>query len=135
MSVEVLGPASDSGASREEDRGLVLLFRANDGALLWGGRLDAAGQAELAQAFPGLHADVLALSGDAAPRADWLGRIGTRFWLQLPARQRDLNASMPRVPEAAPCAVWPLQTTGAVMVHFRGGAPPGVELTPWVTPP
>ena len=52
LSVEVLGPGLESTASREDDRGLVLLFHAAGGTLLWAGRLDAAGQDELRQAYP-----------------------------------------------------------------------------------
>jgi ComEC/Rec2-related protein len=132
LRADVLGPALDSAASREDDRSLVLLFHANSGTLLWACRLDAAGQTELSRANPNLHADALLLGADAAPSADWLGSLGSKFWLQLPPRQRYLNGSTSVAPGAASCAIWPLVETGAVTVHFTNGAQPGVELTPWV---
>jgi ComEC/Rec2-related protein len=133
--VDVLGPALDSAESREDDRGLVLLFHAPGGTLLWAGRVDAAAQGELARAFPGLHADVVGLGADAPPDAGWLDGLGPRFWLELPARQRGLNQSTPSEPPAAPCAIWPLGTTGAVTVRFTNSKRAGVELKPWVGTP
>lgn len=133
--VDVLGPALDTKESHEDDRGLVLFFHAPGGTLLWAGRLDPDGQAELARSYPRLRADVVVLGADTPAYPEWLARLGTRFWLQLPPRQRGLNQSTPDVPEAIPGAVWPLATTGAVTVHFVAGPRPGVELTPWVGVP
>ena len=86
--VEALGPALNTAAKRGDDRALVLLFHAPGGTLLWAGRLDQEGQAELASSHPGLHADVLALSVDATPTAWWLDVLGAKFWLETPPRQR-----------------------------------------------
>ena len=136
LRVEVLGPAPDGAATREDDRSLILLFRTADGGtLLWAGRLDAGGQGELRRAFPALQADVLAWGGDAAPDAAWLRALGTRFWLRLPARQRFLNVPSALDLESTSCALWPLEQTGAVTVRFVGSPSPGVELTPWVETP
>ena len=135
LRADVLGPALDSAASREDDRTLVLLFHAKGGSLLWAGRLDAAGQGELSGAYPGLHADLILLGSDAAPDTDWLQALDAKFWLQLPPRQRYLNGAASGVPNAASCAVWPLEQTGAVTVHFANGMQEGVELTPWAAMP
>ncbi len=91
LRAEVLGPALNSAATRENDRSLVLLFHAWPGTLLVANRLDEAGQAELLQNHPGLHADILVLSGDAPPHAAFLGSLGAKFWLRTPARQRAVN--------------------------------------------
>jgi ComEC/Rec2-related protein len=135
LRADVLGPASHSAATREDDRSLVVLFHSDGGTLLWAGRLDSAGQSELMHAFPALHADVLAWGGDSAPSAHWLRALGVPCWLRLPPRQRFLNA--PSALESAPASVvpWPLDQTGAVTVHFVGAPQSGVELTPWVALP
>jgi hypothetical protein len=135
LRVEVLGPAPDSKATREDDRSLILLFHSDGGALLWAGRLDVTGQHELMRAFPGLHADVVAWGGDSAPEARWMQALGAQFWLRLPPRQRFVNT--PSTLDSAPgiCPPWPLEQTGAVTVHFVGASQPGVELTPWVALP
>jgi competence protein ComEC len=133
--VDVLGPALDSTESREDDRGLVLLFHAQGGTVLWAGRVDAAAQADLARVLPGLHADVMGLGADMPPDAGWLDALGPRFWLELPPRQRGLNQSTPSEPLAAPCAIWPLGTTGAVTVRFTGSGKAAIELRPWVGAP
>jgi ComEC/Rec2-related protein len=132
LRADVLGPALESTASREDDRALVLLFHSGNGTMLWAGRLDAAGQMELASAYPGLRVDVLLLGPEAAPSADWLQALGAKFWLQLPPRQRYLNGGALNAAGTASCAVWPLEQTGAVTVHFTDGDRSGVELTPWV---
>jgi hypothetical protein len=131
----VLGPALASAETHEDDRGLVLLFQAGNGSLLWAGRVDEAGQEELARAYPAAQADVAVLGGDGPIDAAWLTRLGTRFWLELPPRQRGLNQSTATVPAVAPCAVWSLPTTGAVTVHFNVQPQPGMTLTPWVRVP
>jgi ComEC/Rec2-related protein len=135
LRAEVLNPASDSAATREDDRSLALLFHANGGTLLWAERLDAAAEAEMLKAYPGLHADVLIWGGDMAPNADWLRSLGTQFWLRLPPRQRFMNApvAMGSGPESG--TPWSLEQTGAVTVYFVGGPSPGVELKPWVALP
>jgi hypothetical protein len=135
LRVEILGPAANSAATREDDRSLVLLFHADGGTLLWAGRIDAAGQGELMRTFPDLHADVLAWGGDVAPDAHWLRAMRVRFWLRLPPRQRYVNAPVALGSEASPCAPWALEQTGAVTMHFTDGAKSGVELTPWVALP
>jgi ComEC/Rec2-related protein len=133
--VDVLGPALGSAASHEDDRGLVLLFHAAGGTLLWEGRLDSAGQAEVVRTFPALHADVVVLGADPPADTSWMKRAGTNFWLQLPLRQRGINQSTPTMPLTTSCSVWPLSTTGAVVVQFTKGSRPGVELTPWAKLP
>lgn len=135
LRAEVLGPASESTATREDGRSLVLLFHAEGGTLLWAARLDAAGQRELMRAMPGLRADVLVWGGDVPPDAEWLRAMGTKFWLRLPPRQRWVNAPTALESEPTPCKPWPLEQTGAVTVHFVGKPSPGVELTPWVALP
>ena len=130
--VDVLGPAADSAESRAEDRALVLLFHSASGTLLWAGRIGAQTQRDLLAAHPGLHADVLVMAADPPPDADWLRALGVREWLQIPPRDRQLNATdLAAVPDT--CEVWPLNETGAVTIHF---APAGeMELRPWLTAP
>jgi ComEC/Rec2-related protein len=135
LHAEVLDPATDSTATREDDRSLVLLFHANGGTLLWAARLDAAGQSDLLKAFPNLRAGVLLWGGDTAPPTGWLRALGARCWLCLPPRQRFLNTSSPREAPPGFLAPWPLEQTGAVTVHFVGGTSPGFELKPWVALP
>ena len=130
--VEVLGPSLASAATRENDRALVLLFHAGGHALLDASRLDAAGQAALLRDRPGLRADVLVLSGDVPPDASFVRALGAKFWLRTPPRLRALNVPAAAETEPLPCAVWPLDRTGAVTVHFT---PAGIELTPWAAPP
>jgi competence protein ComEC len=135
LRADVLGPAPDSPASHEDDRALVLLFHSGSGTLLWAGRLDATGQSELTSAYPGLHADVVLLSADTMPGKDWLATLGAKFLVQLPPRQRYLNSTGSIGPVTSSCAIWPLEQTGAVSVHFTDGNPSGVELIPWVAAP
>jgi ComEC/Rec2-related protein len=129
---EVIGPALNGAATREDDRALVVLFESAGHTLLDASRLDAAGQAALLRDHPGLHADVLILSGDATPNAAFVQALGTKFWLRTPPRLRALNLSTAVEPDTLPCAVWPIDRTGAVTVHFT---PAGVELTPWAALP
>ncbi len=129
LGAEIVGPALTSAATREDDRALVIQFRAAGKTLLCAGRLDAAGQAELLRDHPELRADVLVLSGDAPPNPAFLQALRVKFWLRTPARQRWLNVPAATDAGALPCPVWPLEQTGAVTVHFT---PTGVELTPWV---
>jgi ComEC/Rec2-related protein len=135
LRADILGPALNGTASRENDRAMVMLFHAGSGTLLWADRLDGAGQAELLRTHPDLHADVVLLGADATPGSEWLAALGAKFLIQLPPRQRYLNGSSAGVPDADSCAVWPLVQTGAVSVHFTDGIHPGVELTPWVAVP
>ena len=136
LRVEILGPARDSAATREDDRSLILLFHAEGGGtLLWAGRLDNAGGRDLLRAFPDLHADVLVWGGEAWLEAAWLRALHPRFWLRLPPRQRFLNNPAALGAASAADASWRLEQTGAVTVHFTNGPRPGVEVTPWVALP
>lgn len=132
LEMEVVGPARNSLATRENDRALVLLFHVGNGTVLAAGRLDAAGLNELLLSHPGLRADILILSGDAAPNPQFLNAVGAKFWLRTPSRQRSLNMPTATESESSPCAVWPLEKTGAVTIHFTSS---GVKLTPWTALP
>lgn len=132
LRAEVIGPALTSAARREDDRALVLLFRVGTHALLDASRLDAAGQAELLRVHPDLRAQVLVLSGDAPPNATFVQALRASFWLRTPPRLRAINLSTANDPAALPCAVWPVDRTGAVTVHFTAQ---GVTLTPWAARP
>jgi len=59
FSLEVLAPFEDQ-AGRLADRGLVLLFRYKDRALLWAGRIGSEVEQKLLAKYPGLHCDVVA---------------------------------------------------------------------------
>ena len=132
VSVDVLNPAADSSESRADDRGLVLLFHAGDATLLWAGRIGAQTRRDLLAAHPGLHADVLVMATDPPPNAEWLRALGVREWLQIPPRDRQVNAiDGAAVPDA--CRVWPLNETGAVDIHF--GSAEQTELRPWLALP
>jgi hypothetical protein len=115
--VDVLSPSSDSTESRADDRALVLLFHAANGTLLWAGRIGAQTQHDLLATHPGLHADVLVMATDPPPGAEFLRALGVREWLQIPARDRQLNASDQGTMPAA-CEIWPLNQTGSVEIHF-----------------
>ncbi len=136
--VEVLHPAADSPETRAEDRALVLLFRAGDQTLLWAGRIDARTQADILQAYPDLHADVLVMAADVPPGDAWLKSLRVRHWLQLPPRERQLNLT--GTPSLSPESgkVWPLDQTGTVEIHFHPAGqnqPPVIILRPWVALP
>jgi hypothetical protein len=134
----VLGPAANDPATGIDDRSLVLLFRTEGGSLLWAGRLDARGQAELLRAYPALHADVLVLAMDAPPDPAWLESLGVRYCLRLPPREKFLNSTQGRSTDGAPWQLWPLEKTGAVTVRFTNIGPrrtAGVFLQPWAALP
>lgn len=138
--VDVLHPASTSPETRLEDRALVLLFHAEGGTLLWAGRIGPQVQADIARAFPNLHADILVMGADSPPDEDWLRSLGVRCWLVIPPRNRQLNTNTESSALSAPasCGIWPLEQTGAVDVHFpadENGQPSKVELTPWLGSP
>lgn len=132
VSVDVVNPAADSAQSHADDRALVLLFHAANGTLLWAGRIGAQTQRDLLAAHPGLHADVLVMATDPPPAAEFLRALGVRAWLQIPARDRQLNATgLAAVPD--PCEIWPLGETGSVAIHF--GPDGWMELRPWLALP
>jgi hypothetical protein len=135
--VDILHPAADSPESRAEDRALVLLFHAGSQTLLWAGRIGAATRQDLLATYPGLHADVLVMGNEPPPDAAWLQSLQVRDWLQIPPRDRQLNATDA---VAAPdfCQVWPLNKTGAVDIHFQSAQatrPPEIHLRPWLALP
>jgi hypothetical protein len=137
LGVEVLNPAADSTETRAEDRALVLLFHAGNQTLLWAGRIGAAAQQELLTGYPGLHADVLVMGTEPPPDEAWLSTLRVREWLQIPARERQLNSTDNTiVPDS--CQVWPLEQTGAVDIHFQpanAGQSSAILLRPWLALP
>ncbi|MCE0521702.1 MAG: ComEC/Rec2 family competence protein [Methylacidiphilales bacterium] len=137
VDMEVLHPAPDSPETRADDRGLVLLFHAGNGTLLWAGRIGPQVQADLLAAYPGLHADVLVMAADLAPDENWLRSLQVRNWLQIPPRDERLNFVSTRpVPEF--CRPWPLEKTGSVEIHFDPGDSTHssqVQLHPWLAGP
>jgi competence protein ComEC len=137
LRVDVLHPAADSPESHAEDRALVLLFHAGSQTLLWAGRIGAATQQDLLAAYPGLHADVLIMGTEPPPGEAWLRALQVRDWLQIPPRDRQINASdTATIPDF--CQVWPLNQTGTVDIHFQDGhgdAPPEILLHPWLALP
>ena len=137
LSVDVLHPAADSPESHAEGRALVLLFHAGSQTLLWAGRIGVSTQQNLLAAYPGLHADVLVMGTEPPPGEAWLRSLQVRDWLQIPPRDRQLNATdAVAVPDF--CQVWPLNQTGAVDIHFqagRGNQPPEILLRPWLALP
>jgi len=137
LSVDVLNPVADSSESRAEDRALVLLFHAGNQTLLWAGRIGASTQQDLLAAYPGLHADVLVMAADPPPDEAWLRSLQVRDWLQIPPRDRQLNATdAATVPDF--CQVWPLNQTGAVDIHFQpaqASQPSEIHLRPWLALP
>jgi ComEC/Rec2-related protein len=138
LTVDVLGPAKDDPATGIDDRSLALLFRTGSGTLLWAGRMDARGHAELLRAYPALHADVVVLAMDSPPDPAWLESLGVRYCLRLPAREKFLNSSQGMSAGDASWQLWPLEKTGAVTVRFtdpgkdRGA---GIFLQPWAALP
>jgi beta-lactamase superfamily II metal-dependent hydrolase len=137
VSVRVLHPASDSPESHAEDRALALLFQAAGRTLLWAGKMGPETQADLVTSYPDLRADVLVMGTEPPPGEGWLASLGVRDWLQIPPRDRQVNATQPvAVPDA--CRVWPLDETGAVALDFQApqtGKPGQIHLRPWVKPP
>jgi competence protein ComEC len=137
VTIDVLNPSTESTASHEQDRSLVLLFHAGGGTILWAGKIDALLQRDLLAAHPGLRADILVLDPDTKPANDWLRALHVRAWLQIPRRDRGLNVSTPAA-EPAPCQVWTLTQTGSVDVHFtpaQAGRAAEISLSPWVALP
>ena len=135
--VEVLRPAVGTTETRAEDRALTLLFHAAGRSLLWAGKIGASTQRELLAEFPDLRADVLVMGTDPPPSEAWLRSLQVRDWLQIPPRDRQLNANETAVTPDF-CQVWPLGETGAVDLHFlagQGGNPPEILLRPWVAMP
>jgi hypothetical protein len=138
IEVEVLGPAPDSADNHAQDRSLVLLFQAAGHSLLWAGKIETAVQQKLLTDHPTLQADLLVLSPDSAPADAWLRSLGVREWLQIPRRERGLNAATSEDEALAPWGTWPLDKTGAVQVQFEGqpGTEPGkIIMRPWVDVP
>ena len=118
VAVDVLNPRGDSDEGHAPDRALVLLFRTGRMSLLWAGKIGPATQEELMRAYPGLHADVLVMDAASPPSADRLRLLHVRDWLQIPPRDRQLNATAPpETPEG--CENWPLADTGAVLLRFQ----------------
>jgi competence protein ComEC len=137
LDLDVLGPSAAATSGHTEDRGLVLLFHGGGQTLLWAGKIDPAAQRELLQEYPGLRADILVLGPDSSPSDEWLQALGVRDWLQIPRRDRWLNASRGSE-DGAMCRVWPLDETGAVDLHFvaaTNDAPGAVVLRPWLALP
>jgi len=138
VSVEVLHPSATSTETHAQDRGLVLLFHAAGQTLLWAGKISPPVQQELLAAHPDLRADILVLDPDATPSLDWLRALQVRHWLQIPRRDRLLNAPTAEPDAGAVCLSWPLDQTGAVEIHFvaaEGAKPPEILLRPWVALP
>ena len=135
--VDVLHPAADSLESHAEDRALVLLFHAGGQTLLWAGRIGPATRQDLRATYPDLHADVLVMGTEPPPGDAWLRALQVRDWLQIPPRDRQLNAiDAVSVPDF--CQVWPLNETGSVDIHFQpaqGEHPPEIHLQPWLAMP
>ena len=131
VSVDILHPADDSPETNADDRALVLLFHAGGHSLLWAGRIGPQTQSQLLASHPGLHADILVMASDLPPHPQWLAALGTREWLLMPGRDRQLNAVGPSAAHEG-CELWPLDQTGAVEIHFE---PTGVNLRPWVALP
>jgi len=130
--VDVISPATTSTESRADNRALVLLFHTENGTLLWAGRIGPQTQRDLLAAHPELHADVLVMATEPPPEAEWLRALGVREWLQIPPRDRQLNATdLVAVPDG--CATWPLGETGAVDIRF--GPPGQMQLRPWLALP
>jgi competence protein ComEC len=133
VSVEVLNPALESTEGHAEDRGLVLLFHCGEGTLLWAGKIGLPAQSDLLAVYPELRADILVMGTEPPPDEAWLEALHVRYWLQIPPRDRQLNANGDTVPVTSSCEVWPLNQTGAVEVHFPSavnGRPAGIELQP-----
>jgi ComEC/Rec2-related protein len=136
--VEVLSPAPDSPEAHVQDRALVLLFHVGDRTLLWAGRIGSEMQGQLLAAYPGLHADVLVMGLEPPPSRAWLQALQVREWLQIPARDRQLNSTIYPVDVADLCRAWPLDQTGAVDIHFESAQtdhPAQIALRPWVALP
>jgi competence protein ComEC len=138
VSVEVLNPEAEGVSTQGEDRALVLLFHAGDQSLLWAGKISAELQQELLTAYPGLRADILVAGQEAPPSAEWLRALQVRYWLQIPRGDRQLNAPTEALDANGPCQSWPLDQTGAVILHFakaQGPHPATIALQPWVALP
>ena len=137
VNMEVLHPAETSPETRSDDRALVLLVRDGERSLLWAGRIGLSTQRDLLAQHPNLRADVLVMGTEPPPDAEWLRALGVRAWLQIPARDRQLNVTDTAVlPED--CQVWPLDQTGAVEIHFTPDEPvnsAGIYLQPWLALP
>jgi hypothetical protein len=116
---------------------LVLLFHAGGQTLLWAGRIGPATRQDLRATYPDLHADVLVMGTEPPPGDAWLRALQVRDWLQIPPRDRQLNAiDAVSVPDF--CQVWPLNETGSVDIHFQpaqGEHPPEIHLQPWLAMP
>jgi ComEC/Rec2-related protein len=136
VSVEILNPASNGAENHAEDRAFVLLFHAGGQTLLWAGKIGPQVQRELFAANPNLRADILVLDSDSVPDLAWLQALRVRDWLQIPPRDRQLNA--PGTDARGICRVWPLDQTGAVEIHFNpaaGARPAMALLRPWTGAP
>ncbi len=138
VEVEALNPSATGTQTHAEDRGLVLLFHAGGQTLLWAGKITPSMQQELLATYPDLRADVLVLSPDSTPSLAWLQALRVREWLQIPRRDRQVNAPNDGSDAQTVCRVWPLERTGAVEVHFvaaEGAKPAAILLRPWVAGP
>jgi competence protein ComEC len=136
--VEVLHPALDSPETRAEDRALVLLFHMGDQTLLYAGRIDAQTQEDILNAYPDLHTDVLVMAADVSLSDAWLKSLHVYHWLQLPAREKQLNWANASLTAQASCKIWPLNQTGAVDIHFQSAhdkQPASIVLRPWLALP
>ena len=129
--VDVLHPAADSSETHTDDRGLVLLFHAGERTLLWAGRIGPETQWKILAAHPELRADVLVMAGEPPPDPQWLAALHVRAWLQIPRRDRQLNAPN-AITLPGTCQPWPLDQTGAIEIHFE---PDGLKLRPWLAVP
>jgi competence protein ComEC len=138
ITVEVLGPDPAHAENRAEDRGLVLLFHADGGTLLWAGKIGTQAQEALLATHPNLRADVLVLGVEGESPAAWLSSLQVREWLQIPQRERGLNRLGPEPGAQSAAQAWPLDRVGAVDVHFvppQGTQPGKILLRPWVALP
>ena len=134
ISLDVLNPAAASGASRADDRSLVLLFHCAEGNLLWASRIDSALQQELLADNPHLRADVLILDPASTPSSIWLDSLQVRHWFQFPRRDRQLNSVTKSGDDHAGCQLWPLDQTGAVQISFtphHASDPAKIFFRPW----
>ena len=138
LTADVLNPPAAVESGPGADRSLVLLFHWHRNSLLWAGRLDAAGQARLLAAQPGLQADLLVLDPVHAPSADWLRALDVLDWLEFPRTNFGMNFPSDVAPNQGVTKNWPLEKTGAVAIRFEeasDGGPGNILLSPWAAMP
>lgn len=119
LTVRVLAPDAQTGATTLADRGLVLLFEYAGKSLLWAGRVGYGIERKIMEQNPGIKADVVAQGyneQDPNYETDWVERLNPSHFVECRGAVR--HAVEIRKPALPRGRWWQVEQTGALRVKL-----------------